>query len=333
MNGEKPYEFVGFPSKRPDRKSGVGQDRIRRNLLSGRLELTMQTLTPVHVGSGYTDFVKAGAQEYLAALQASKRVRDNETLRRRYLIPGSSIKGAVRSIVEAITASCVRIVQNKYRRYLPSGYVGCSQEDELCLACRLFGAQDYQGHVSFEDAVAPPGSLVLIGTPLLWTPARSTHGLPPSYLDTKGHAEGRKFYPHAKPAQGADPRTCIKTGTQLPLRIHFINLSEAELGVLLTALGLHPKYSFPIKLGGGKPVGLGSVKLTLNALHLLQGEQSIQQTGRLGQATTLEGESLTGRVEEYAKKASELLDSEALQKLANLLAEEGLNNTAPADPY
>ncbi len=319
MNGEKPYEFVGFPSKRPDRKSGVGQDRIGRNLLSGRLELTMQTLTPVHVGSGYTDFVKAGAQEYLAALQASKRVRDNETLRRRYLIPGSSIKGAVRSIVEAITASCVRIVQNKYRRYLPSGYVGCSQEDELCLACRLFGAQDYQGHVSFEDAVAPPGSLVSVETPLLWAPARSK--------------QGRKFYPHAKPAQGADPRTCIKTGTQLPLRIHFINLSEAELGVLLTALGLHPKYSFPIKLGGGKPVGLGSVKLTLNALHLLQGEQSIQQTGRLGQATTLEGESLTGRVAEYAKKATELLDSKALQELADVLAEEGLNNTAPADPY
>ncbi|MFN7161679.1 MAG: RAMP superfamily CRISPR-associated protein, partial [Fimbriimonadales bacterium] len=158
MNGEKPYEFVGFPSKRPARESGVGQDRIQCDLLSGTLELTMQTLTPVHVGSGYTDFVKAGNQEYLAALQASKRVRDNKTPRRRYLIPGSSTKGAVRSIVEAITASCVRIVQDKYRRFLPSAYRGCSQVDGLCLACRLFGAQDYQGHVSFEDAVAPPGS-------------------------------------------------------------------------------------------------------------------------------------------------------------------------------
>lgn len=331
MNGEKPYELIGFPSKRPDRKSGVGQDQIQRDLLSGTLELTMEILSPVHVGSGYTDFVKAGNQEYLAALQASKRVRDNATVRRRYLIPGSSIKGAVRSIVEAITYSCVRVT--KYRSYLPNGYAGCSKVDSLCLACRLFGAQDYQGHVSIEDAVAPPGSLVLIGTPLLWTPARGTRGLPPRYLDSKDHAKGRKFYPHAKLAQGADPRTCIKTGAQLPLRIHFINLSEAEFGVLLTALGLHPEYSFPIKLGGGKPVGLGSVKLTLNALHLLQGEQSIQQTGRLGQATTLEGESLMGRVAEYAEKASKLLDSEALQELADILAEEGLKNTAPADPY
>ncbi|MDM7460422.1 MAG: RAMP superfamily CRISPR-associated protein [bacterium] len=333
MNGEKPYEFVGFPSKRPDRKSGVGQDQIQRDLLSGTLELTMETLTPVHVGSGYTDFVKAGNQEYLAALQASKRVRDNATVRRRYLIPGSSIKGAVRSIVEAITASCVRIVQNKYRSYLPNGYAGCSKVDSLCLACRLFGAQDYQGHVSIEDAVAPPGSLVLIGTPLLWTPARGTRGLPPRYLDSDDRASGRKFYAHAKPAQGPDPRTCIKTGTQLPLRIHFINLSEAELGVLLTALGLHPQYRFPLKLGGGKPVGLGSVKLTLNALRLLHGDQAIQQTGRLAQATVLEGNPLEQRVKQYTKNASELLDSEALQALANVLAEEGLNNPAPADPY
>ncbi|MFN3690258.1 MAG: RAMP superfamily CRISPR-associated protein [Fimbriimonadales bacterium] len=333
MNGEKPYEFVGFPNKRPERKKGIGQDRIQRNLLSGTLELTMATLTPVHVGSGYTDFVKAGDKEHLAALQVSKRVRDNQTLRRRYLIPGSSIKGAIRSLVEAITPSCVRVVQGKYRAYLPNGYGSCTQEDELCLACRLFGAQDYQGHVSFEDAVAPPGSLVLLGTPLLWTPARGMRGLPPSYLESQGKAKGRKFYPHAKPAQGTDARTCIKTGAELPLRIHFINLSEAELGVLLTALGLHPQHPFPIKLGGGKPVGLGSVKLTLNTLHLLQGAQAVQQTGRLGQATIFNGASLQQQVEVYINRANELLDSAALKELASVLAKEGLNNTAPADPY
>lgn len=73
------------------------------------LELTLETLTPVHVGSGYSDFVKAGNQEYLAALQASRRVVEENALRRRYLIPGSSLKGAVRSIVEAISRSCVRV--------------------------------------------------------------------------------------------------------------------------------------------------------------------------------------------------------------------------------
>jgi len=201
MYEEKPYDFVGFPAKPPQREEGVGQDRIRSNLLTGTLTLTMQTMTPVHVGSGYSDFVKAGNQEYLAALQASKKVCEPDAIRRRYLIPGSSIKGAVRSIVEAITYSCVRVTQGRNRSFLPQGYGGCIQPDELCPACRLFGAQDYQGHLSFEDAIAPKGSLVLIGTPLLWTPARSGRGLPPRYLE-EGQAKGRKFYRMPKMPQG-----------------------------------------------------------------------------------------------------------------------------------
>jgi CRISPR/Cas system CSM-associated protein Csm3 (group 7 of RAMP superfamily) len=213
------------------------------------------------------------------------------TTRRRYLIPGSSIKGAVRSIVEAITRSCIRITQGRHRPYIPQGYGGCMSVNDLCIACRLFGAQDYQGHVSFEDAVAPKGSLVLLGTPLLWTPARGGRGLPPRYLE-RDRAKGRKFYRHARPPSGVDPRACIKSGAELPLRIHFLNLSEAELGVLLTALGQHPDHRFPIKLGGGKPVGLGSVQVVCQRITLLQGADALRSTGRLGQARTLEGSDL-----------------------------------------
>ncbi|OYT72976.1 MAG: hypothetical protein CFK49_10665 [Armatimonadetes bacterium JP3_11] len=334
MYDEKPYDFVGFPKQTPLRDEGVGQDRIRCELLTGTLELTMETLTPVHVGSGYSDFVKAGQNEYLAALQASKHVREDNTVQRRYIIPGSSFKGAVRSIVEAITCSCVRVIQGKHRPYLPQGYGECISIDKLCPACRMFGAQDYQAHVSFEDAVAPKGSLVLLGTPLLWTPARGGQGLPRRYLDSRGNAKGRKFYSHAKPAQGADPRTCIKTGAIIQnWRVHFLNLTEAELGVLLTALGLHPKYPFPIKVGGGKPVGLGSVRLQLEAMQLIQGENAIRQTGRLGQSQRLQGEALQERVRRLTAQAQSLLDEKSLQEIADILAEGGLQNTAPADPY
>lgn len=332
MSYEKPYDFIGFPKKSPDRAKGAGQDRIKPELLSGTLTLTLRTLTPVHVGSGYTDFVKMGNQELLAALQASKRVREESILRRRYLIPGSSVKGAVRSVVEAITRSCVRVVQGKYRSYRPKDYGGCAHIERLCPACRLFGAQDYQGHLSFEDAVAPPGSLVMVGVPLLWTPAGGGRDLPPRYLDGRT-AKGRKFYCHAKFAQGKDARTCIKTGAELPMRVHFINIEEAELGVLLTALGLHPVYQFPIKLGGGKPVGLGTVELQAQSLRLLQGRAALQQTGRLGQASVQEGEELKQLIQRYTAKAQALLEEPALKKLAEVYAKEGLNNTAPAEPY
>jgi CRISPR/Cas system CSM-associated protein Csm3 (group 7 of RAMP superfamily) len=332
MNGEKPYDFVPFPKERPYREKGAGQDKLDARLLSGTLELTLRTLTPVHVGLGYSDFVTAGNQEYLAALQASKPVREADAVRRRYLIPGSSLKGAVRSIVEAITRSCIRITQGKHRPYIPQGYGGCMSVDDLCIACRLFGAQDYQGHVSFEDAVAPKGSLVLLGTPLLWTPARGGRGLPPRYLE-RDRAKGRKFYRHARPPSGVDPRACIKSGAELPLRIHFLNLSEAELGVLLTALGQHPDHRFPIKLGGGKPVGLGSVQVIPQRINLLQGADALKATGRLGQAKTLAGDDLNDFLTQCANAADKLIDGDALGKLKTILDKAGLRETAPADPY
>jgi len=332
MNGEKPYDFVPFPKRRPYRQKGAGQDKLNPCLLSGTLELTLRTLTPVHVGLGYSDFIKAGNQEYLAALQASKPVREADAVRRRYLIPGSSIKGAVRSIVEAITCSCIRITQGRHRPYIPQGYGGCMSVNDLCIACRLFGAQDYQGHVSFEDAVAPKGSLVLLGTPLLWTPARGGRGLPPRYLQGN-QARGRKFYRHARPPSGADPRACIKSGAELPLRIHFLNLSEAELGILLTALGLHPSHPFPIKLGGGKPVGLGSVQVVCQRITLLQGADALKATGRLGQSQTLVGDALDKFTTRCAQAADKLIDGDALGELEAILDEAGLRETAPADPY
>ena len=336
MNGEKPYDFVPFPKRRPYRQKGAGQDKLNPCLLSGTLELTLHTLTPVHVGSGYSDFIKADDQEYLAALQASKPVREDDTTCRRYLIPGSSIKGAVRSIVEAITRSCIRITQGRtqgrHRPYIPQGYDGCMSVNDLCIACRLFGAQDYQGHVSFEDAVAPKGSLVLLDTPLLWTPARGGHGLPPRYLQGN-QARGRKFYRHARPPSGADLRACIKSDAELPLRIHFLNLSKAELGVLLTALGLHPDHPFPIKLGGGKPVGLGSVQVIPQRINLLQGADALKATGRLGQAKTLAGDDLNDFLTQCANAADELIDGDALGELESILGEAGLRETAPADPY
>ncbi|MGQ9658129.1 MAG: RAMP superfamily CRISPR-associated protein [Fimbriimonadales bacterium] len=332
MNGEKPYDFVSLPKRGPDRKKGIGQDQLRANLYSGVLQLTLHTLTPVHVGMGYSDFVKAGNQEHLAALQASKPVREGNTVRRQYLIPGSSIKGAVRSIVEAITRSCVRVTKSEHH-HLPKAYHGCTHVDALCTACRLFGARDYQGHLRFEDAIAPKGTLVLLRVPLLWEPARGKRGLPSRYLSRDGMAKGRKFYFHARYATSDDPRTCIKSGAELPLSSHFQNLSKADLGVLLTALGVHPEHPFPIKLGGGKPVGLGSVEVIPQSITLLQGADSLRTTGRLAQTRTIEGSELESLVSEYTRAADTLIDSNALGELESILDTVGLEETAPADPY
>ena len=335
-DSEKPYAFVPFHSQSPSREKPAGQAMINRERFTGWLELELKTLTPVHVASGRLDFVRAAGEESLAALQVTNPTRDQAGAPRHVeVIPGASFKGTVRSLLEAISPSCLRLAGRNSRPHVPSRLNPCNNASALCPACRLFGAQNYQGQLSFEDALIPPGSLVLVGSPLLWTPARSNRGLPPRYLNQRGEAIGRKFYFHARRAEGADLRVAIRTGTRISTRVHFLNLSKAELGLLLAALGLHPQYPFPIKLGGGKPAGLGSVKIELKTVHLMQG--SSRHRGRLGgQTSLLQGEELIRHINEWVNQAErdEVLLTTLLEELAQILEESGLeHNQAPADPY
>jgi len=142
---EKPYQFVPFPSEqslRDARKEGVGQDRMQEGLLSGWMELELVTLSPLQVATGITDFVKVAKGEQLALTQVSVKQRDVSDPNRMIhltVLPGSSLKGAVRSFVEALSPSCVPIVSSSVRSALPRGLMRCTSVKSLCPACRLFG--------------------------------------------------------------------------------------------------------------------------------------------------------------------------------------------------
>lgn len=335
---DKPYDFVVFPSEAPDTEGTAGQKRLEEDRLSGWLELTLETLRPLQVAHGFVDFQKAGNQEHLTALQASVQRRQQGGIGRQYVIPGSSIKGSVRSILEAVSRSCVPVRSSQTRPSIPSNLNRCNDPKSLCPACRLFGAQNYQGQLSFEDALIPPGNLVLVSLPLLWTPARGGRGLPRSYL--RGNtAKGRKFYYHSKIASGQDNRTAVKTGATIDTRVHFINLKTGEMGLLITALGLNPDYLFPIKVGAAKPVGMGSVQVHLNAIQFIEGVKGVRAAGRLGgQAGTenrLEGERLEEEIKAWVKGAmeSQLVIQEQLKDLAEILDENGLEDEALSGMY
>lgn len=62
----------------------------------------------------------------------------------------------------------------------------------------------------------------------------------------------------------------VKRGTLFEFDIHFINLSEVELGALLWLLNLEPDQFH--RFGGGKPLGFGSVHLRLNDTEICRGE-------------------------------------------------------------
>lgn len=334
---EKPYDFVEFSKDAPKLEKPGGQQKLNSDRLSGWLEIKLETLSPLQVAHGFLDFVKAGNTDHLAALQSSIQKFANGIAARRYIVPGSSLKGVVRSLVEAISQSCLLVVGRQSRQSVPKHLNRCNDVKNLCPACRLFGAQDYQGQLSFEDAEVPPNNLVLVTTPLLWSPARGGRGLPPRYILGQA-AKGRKFYYHNRLATGEDKRAAIRTGAEIPTKIHFLNVKGAELGLLLMAMGINPEQSFPIKVGAAKPVGMGSIRVHLSQVRLLQGKRSIRSTGRLGGQSTesvcLSGEALQEHLHNWINSGMEsLVLKDQLEDLSTILNEGGLDHDAPSGMY
>lgn len=257
----KPFFWIALEGKPEPTKEGPAPHH-RFSGLSGCLELEIEVRSDyLYVGSGQIElFDHHGREQAYFAF-----ARRNGQL----IIPGTSIKGAVRSVVEAISNSCVKLIGRGER--LPASHQPCQGEDALCPACRLFGTTGYRGRVRFADAV-PVGdvrpSIVKIAD--LW---------PPSQI------RGRKFY-RSRQFQALDPKPAknhrfleaAPKGSKFRSVLYFENASSAEMGLLIRALGLDRSpndpskvaYVVPIKLGGAKPRCLGSVRFIPKALRLLQ---------------------------------------------------------------
>ena len=146
------------------------------------------------------------------------------------IIPGTSLKGVIRSVVEAVETCCFTLPTDwrdgtktyqgrgitKYKSLkvrLPKGFEHCSQPGKdnrpraLCPACRLFGSLDpkgrwaYAGNVSIGDAISPRGEYTLMNyltLDVLSTP--KPEGRPGAYTLEDGETiKGRKFYRHSFP--------------------------------------------------------------------------------------------------------------------------------------
>jgi hypothetical protein len=260
----KPYGFVKIePLEAKDRQKPIGHDRYDANAVSGQLEATLIVATPLHVSSGQVK-MRPGKEPPL--------VREMTRVNGKPCIPASTLKGVVRSVVEAITRSCLRITdahrrRGKWRRYnvkYPAGTRHCSDPEHLCTACRMFGSLGFEGHVRFDDATQTDGSLAIVRMPALWEPAKKGAG---PYLEGQ-YPTGRKFYKHGQPVTEADtPVEAIMPQSQMKLLVRFENLARSEVGILLTGLGLGEP-QLVLKLGGGKPACYGSAIVSLKDLQI-----------------------------------------------------------------
>lgn len=243
-------------------------DALRADRLTGVLQLALTTVDAVHIGSGATAMRET--QQGLEIAQAMVLMQVGED--RLPVLPGSSLKGAVRSLVEAVTSSCK--LEGECR--------------PLCLACGLFGYAYKRDHfaarVGFSDAL--PRGEVDEGLSRL-----------PSPFSPRIRG-GRKIYQPrpGTPLTGRVPYEVIAAGQSFFCELQVVNLTEAELGLVLLCLGFSGPSAprFCLRVGGGKFAGLGRVRCDVPRLSLRRGYQSPLPEVVTGPAAAQRVEALVG---------------------------------------
>lgn len=261
------YDFVPLtPDVRRVARDEANWARRVPGTVAGHIDLTLTTEQPIHVGSGS----KQARSPHVVLRGARIRGRPG--------IPGSSLKGVLRARYEAITRSCTSLFPGsstmnirsstglKRARLLSSALRtavldGSCTEHRACPACALFGRMSLRSRVTVTDlACTGDMDFVLATLPDRFGP--NLHHVGPARIDAAGSAfevhglHGRKFHLGHGPAAATRQHVeAIPAGTVFIGRLGVFNLTPAELGGLLTALGCNPASA--LKLGGGKAHGFG----------------------------------------------------------------------------
>ncbi len=255
----KPYAYIPLPDK-VTRKSPTGHHRYHNNCISGQIIGTIEALSPIHIGSGIIDLAEnvGITDQSVNLIKTAVRTGD------KVIIPGSSLKGAIRSVVEAISKSCISKTKGAVRKAFPrknNDFYECNKKDYVCVACRIFGAMGFQGNVSIQDAPLDEGEIVTKLIPPLYPPQRYQK-------DKVKNLPMRRFYMHGNLGVGKTPIEACDVGSKFRFTVKFNNLSKEELGLFFTSIGLHSDYQFKLKIGGAKPVCYGSVDIQIDKIYI-----------------------------------------------------------------
>lgn len=266
-----PYDFVPFPAH-IERHAPADHDVLTGH--SGHVTCTLTARTPFIILDTYKrpDHKTGAIGTFM------------ENAEGQFFIPGSSLKGMIRSIFEVLMPSCVAIKSNKHN-LTSHAVAACSQRSALCPACRTFGflkgGAIHKGAIHFSDAVAsasiqtlPPLQLVPLSSP------RPTHT---AFYKPSGQPAGRKFYFHHHQPSRAQSQNekergpsvqPLAPGAHFTFRVAYENLSQEEEQGLVAALTLSPsaphqgeRVEVCHKLGYGKPAGLGSISIRVDRVQ------------------------------------------------------------------
>jgi RAMP superfamily len=312
----KPYQFVSFPRERPPLEHPAGHDKFDKNRLHGTLFLTLTVQTSLHVSTGVVALGEDIGSRVSLVKTMVQGVENN------LLIQGSSLKGCIRSVYEAVTNSTLAVGKS---REIPQERLPCRDKQKLCPASRVFGALDWQGLIEFNDAKCQSVGFSTGFMPSLYRP-RPEPGS--AYFDARGKVSGRKFYYHTVSAiekgqnQGIAVQQAARAYT-FTTQLQFKNLKPEELGTLFIVLGQDPKYPIALKVGGGKPIGMGTMTVEVSQARVLQNFRDLRS--RYGEYTPDDNNLLTGdALQKFMQTQiqaahSRLVQATQLQELSEVL--------------
>jgi RAMP superfamily len=252
------------PAGAVERRTPPAHDRWQGHLATGMLtlRLTVPAEPPeqyVSPSTGRLGLIGDGAAE-VVALRTARRGGVP-------VVPGSGIKGAVRTLYELLSFSCDPLA----RAGAGAGSADRCSPQSCCDACSVFGTLGYNGRVGFGDAVPAGPSAVAVTVEKVsvpWTPdASKTHGdfrlydLEEARLVAPGRATAER-----RPKELARE---VYRGA-FDTRMTFANLEEQELGRLLLAMGMGSggQARFYLRLGGVKYDGKGAAGVTAREVRL-----------------------------------------------------------------
>ncbi|MCS7224047.1 MAG: RAMP superfamily CRISPR-associated protein [Armatimonadetes bacterium] len=313
----KPFCWICLPQQSPQKTAPVTLDRFTN--LTGKLDFSIKVASDyLFVGSGDHEFKPDSHSNEPDVWRTFFRVNG------KIAIPGASIKGAIRSIVEAISNSCVlhgERTGSYHQRCIAGGPT--IQNWQLCPACRIFGTTGLAGRVSFGDAYLTSETnteVVKIGE--LWSPSRSCLGrkfyIPGSAAVAQNNSPERNFI-----FVEAVPKNAVFCSS-----LRFQNLQPAELGLLIIAMGwstdgTNLQREWAPKIGGAKPRCFGSVWFDFCQLHLMQEQQnrSLATLAAQGLMKILSGADMETELVRFINEANrELIHQESRTDLKNLLS-------------
>jgi hypothetical protein len=309
-----PYDFVRIDwNKLPERHRPVWHHRLTaqdgKPLYSGHIDVDVYAETPIFIPE-WVDSSKS--------IDPKKPSHFMHNGQGEYVIPGSSLKGLLRCVVESLSNGCLTLFDGQYERGqvnyrpdVPREFQRCEHNNNLCITCRTFGTlrggEVFLGKVNVSDAVAYPDKVyeyekAIYTKPLMEPKPHHTS----FYLDpSEQHIAGRKFYfHHSRDYEPLTDSRLIYFGSKpanryiLPLdydtgfyfRVNFTALEEDELDALLFAIVLEDDMRH--KIGYGKPLGLGSVQLIPTSMTLIDFAARYAQKNSDRGKTMLEGDAM-----------------------------------------